>query len=96
MVADDNLIVARLRLRENGRMTVCLSRVSYTVCSKRRRGGRGRYRADAPLSIVSEDCVRLTEREELFPGLRLFVHVRVKLLTQLQSQKTKYREVDSA
>ena len=44
-------------------------------------------RGDAPLSVVCEDRVRLTECEELLPGLRLFVHIRVELLAQLQGSK---------
>lgn len=33
--------------------------------------------------VVSEDCVRLAEREELFPGLWIVAYVRMKLLAQL-------------
>jgi hypothetical protein len=87
-MVDNNLIVARLLRRgEYGRMTVCLSRVSFMLREEERMEGDD----DAPLSIVSEDCIRLTEREELFPGLRLFVHIWVKLLAQLQSQKNLYK-----
>jgi hypothetical protein len=53
---------------------------------------KDRGRTDAPLSVVSEDCVRITEREELFTRLGLFVHIRVELLAQLQKQN-KYQEV---
>jgi len=52
----------------------------------------GDRRTDAPLSVVSEDCIRLAEREKLFPGLRLFVHIRVKLLAQLQKAEQKIQE----
>jgi hypothetical protein len=42
-VADNNLIVARLRRRENGRMTVCLSRVSFMfMLQEEERKGSGR------------------------------------------------------
>jgi hypothetical protein len=64
-------------------MTVCLSRVS--LCSKREEW-KG---TDAPLSVISEDCICLAEREELFPSLRLIVHIRVELFAQLQSKKSK-------
>lgn len=90
MVDDNPVVVARLRRRENGRMTVCLSRVSLCLCSKSlRRSRRVRSRrTHAPLSVVSEECICLTEREELFPGLRLFVHIRVELLAQLCGYRT--------
>lgn len=86
-MADNNLIVARLMRRENGRMTVCPCTREFLCLrlQKEERSGR----THAPLSVVSEDCIRLTEREELFPGLGLFVHIRVELLAQLQSPPPK-------
>jgi hypothetical protein len=42
------------------------------------------WKGDVPLSVISEDRVSLTEYEELLPGLGLFVHVRMELLTQLE------------
>jgi hypothetical protein len=50
---------------------------------------KDRGRTDAPLSVVSEDCVRVTEREELFTRLGFFVHIRMELLAQLQKKKKK-------
>ena len=44
-------------------------------------------RTHAPLSVVCEDRVRLTECEEFLPGLGLSVHIRVELLAQLQSEE---------
>jgi hypothetical protein len=51
---------------------------------------RTRKGTDAPLSVVSEDSIGLTEREELFPRFRLFVHIRVELLAQLQKQEVDF------
>lgn len=88
-VVDNTLTVARLPMRrENGRMTVCVSRVRFLIFDSRRgvEGEETGGRTHAPLSVVSEDCVRLTEREELFARFGLFVHVRVELLAQLQKQ----------
>ena len=78
-VVDDNqFVVGRLVWQENGRTTVCRSRIEFCV-SKDEEEMRG----DAPLSVVCEDRVRLTKCEELLPGLGLFVHIRVELLAQL-------------
>ena len=89
-VADNNLIVARLMRLENGRMTVCLASVSFYVYGSK---WSGRGRTHAPLSVVPEDCICLTEREELFPGLGLFVHIRVELLAQLHSPPPKKKKM---
>ena len=39
--------------------------------------------SNTPLSIVSENSVRLAECYKLLPGLWIFVYVRMELLAQL-------------
>ena len=79
-----------------------MSKRSYVrlLCSRvssASKGGEGEARkgegkeTHAPLSVVCEDRVRLTKRKELFPGLRLFVHIRMKLLAQLQGLEKNIR-----
>ena len=82
VVDDDQFVVGRLAWQENGRTTVYRSRVSFMF-----RREEEERRGDTPLSVVCEDRIRLTKREELLPGLGLFVHIRVELFAQLQSSK---------
>jgi len=60
-----------------GRLVVIMV-MGSTVARRRKRTV---VQPSAP--VVSEDCVRLAEREELFPGLGIVVYVRVELLAQL-------------